>query len=122
MDITRSSSSVKTSVKNIILSLNEFKSQLETLTFINVEGDENGPLAMDPTVTRIKSDFKKLSVEPLTGYGENDIYLSQLGIKTNESGEYFLDEETFDKTWSVNPEYFNALKDNNLSQAQAQQA
>ena len=115
LDITRSSSSVKTSVKNIILSLNEFKSQLETLTFINVEGDENGPLAMDPSVTRIKSDFKKLSVEPLTGYGENDIYLSQLGIKTNESGEYYLDEETFDKTWSVNPEYFNALKDNNLS-------
>ena len=115
LDIARSSSSVKTSVKNIILSLNEFKSQLETLTFINVEGDENGPLAMDPTVTRIKSDFKKLSVEPLTGYGENDIYLSQLGIKTNESGEYFLDEETFDKTWGVNPEYFNALKDNNLS-------
>ena len=115
LDIARSSSSVKTSVKNIILSLNEFKSQLETLTFINVEGDENGPLAMDPSVTRIKSDFKKLSVEPLTGYGENDIYLSQLGIKTNESGEYYLDEETFDKTWSVNPEYFNALKDNNLS-------
>ena len=115
LDIARSSSSVKTSVKNIILSLNEFKSQLETLTFINIEGDENGPLAMDPTVTRIKSDFKKLSVEPLTGYGENDIYLSQLGIKTNESGEYFLDEETFDKTWGVNPEYFNALKDNNLS-------
>ena len=49
------------------------------------------------------------------GYGENDIYLSQLGIKTNESGEYFLDEETFDKTWGVNPEYFNTLKDNNLS-------
>ncbi len=115
LNVTRSNSNVESSVKNIILSLNEFRSQLETLTFINVEGDENGPLAMDPTVTRIKSDFKKLSVEPLTGYGDNDIYLSQLGIKTNENGEFYLDEETFDKTWAANPEYFNALKDNNLS-------
>ena len=115
LNVTRSNSSVETSVKNIIISLNEFRTQLETLTFINVEGDENGPLAMDPAVTRIKSDFKKLSVEPLTGYGDNDIYLSQLGIKTNENGEFYLDEETFDKTWAANPEYFNALKDNNLS-------
>jgi len=115
LNVTRSNSSVETSVKNIIISLNEFRSQLETLTFINIEGDENGPLAMDPTVTRLKSDFKKLSVEPLIGYGENDIYLSQLGIKTNENGEYYLDEDTFDKTWAANPGYFNALKDNNLS-------
>ena len=115
LNVARSSSNVKASVEYVILALNEFKSELERLTLIDIEGGENGPLAMDPTVTRLKSNFKKLAFEPLKGYGENDIYLSQLGIKTNDSGEYFLDEATFDKTFEETPEYFNALKDNNFS-------
>ena len=115
LNVARSSSNVKASVEYVIIALNEFKSELERLTFIDIEGGENGPLAMDPTVTRIKSDFKKLVFEPLQGYGDNDIYLSQLGIKTNDSGEYYLDETVFDKTFDETPEYFNALKDNNFS-------
>ena len=115
LNVARSSSNVKASVEYVILALNEFKSELERLTLIDIEGGENGPLAMDPTVTRLKSNFKKLAFEPLKGYGENDIYLSQLGIKTNDSGEYFLDEATFDKAFEETPEYFNALKDNNFS-------
>ena len=115
LNVARSSSNVKASVEYVIIALNEFKSELERLTFIDIEGGENGPLAMDPTVTRIKSDFKKLVFEPLQGYGDNDIYLSQLGIKTSDSGEYYLDETVFDKTFDETPEYFNALKDNNFS-------
>ena len=38
-----------------------------------------------------------------------------MGIKTNDSGEYYLDETVFDKTFDQTPEYFNALKDNNFS-------
>jgi flagellar hook-associated protein 2 len=70
---------------------------------------------MDPSVTRIKSNFKKLHLEALSGYGDDAIYLSQLGIKTNKDGEYYFDTATFDRTWTATPEYFNALKDNNLS-------
>ena len=115
LNVARSSSNIQTSVEYIIVALNEFKSELERLTHIDIEGGENGPLAMDPTVTRLKSDFKKLVFEPLQGYGNNDIYLSQLGIKTNDSGEYYLDETVFNKTLDETPEYFNALKDNNFS-------
>jgi len=115
LDVARSSSNVQSSVEYVIVALNEFKSELERLTLIDIEGGENGPLAMDPTVTRLKSDFKKLVFEPLQGYGNNDIYLSQLGIKTNDSGEYYLDETVFNKTLDETPEYFNALKDNNFT-------
>ena len=45
--------------------------------------------------------------------------LSQLGIKTNDSGEYYLDETVFNKTLDETPEYFNALKDNNFPRVQA---
>ena len=54
-------------------------------------------------------------MQPLAGYGEDLIYFSQLGIKTDSNGEYYLDQVTFDKTFSTNPEYFSALKDDNLS-------
>ena len=115
LNVTRSSTNVKASVESIIASLNEFKSVLESLTFIDIEGGDNGPLAMDPTVSRLKSNFKKLAFEPIAGYGESDIYVSQLGVKTNENGEYYFDEAAFERTWDANPEYFNALKDNNFS-------
>jgi flagellar hook-associated protein 2 len=63
----------------------------------------------------LKTNFKKLAIEPLVGYGSDAIYLSQLGIKTNSNGEYYLDEAIFEKTLSNNPDYFLALKDANLS-------
>ena len=115
LNVARSSSNIKASVEDIIDSLNEFKSELKSLTLIDIEGGKNGPLAMDPTVTRLNSNFKRLVFEPLKGYGEQDIYLSQLGVKTNDSGDYYLDETSFDNTFGENPEYFNALKDNNFS-------
>ena len=62
-----------------------------------------------------RSNFKRLAVEPLKGFGEDLIYFSQLGIKTDSNGDYYLDDFTFEKTLSTNPEYFNALKDENLS-------
>jgi len=70
---------------------------------------------MDPATTSIKSSFKRLAMQPLQGYGEDNIYFSQLGIKTDSNGDYYFDEVTFGKTFSENPEYFTALKDDNIS-------
>jgi flagellar hook-associated protein 2 len=113
--VSRSETNVRSTVNSVINSLNEFKAEMDRLTFIDLEGDANGPLALDPAVNSIKSSFKKLAVEPLNGYGENSIYFSQLGIKTDSSGNYFLDDTIFKKTFSANPEYFQALKDENLA-------
>ncbi len=113
--ISRSETNVRSTVNSVINSLNEFKAEIDRLTFIDLEGDANGPLALDPAINSIKSSFKKLAVEPLNGYGEKSIYLSQLGIKTDNNGDYFLDDTLFKKTLSANPEYFQALKDENLA-------
>ena len=113
--VSRSETNVRSTVNSVINSLNEFKAEIDRLTFIDLEGDANGPLALDPAVNSIKSSFKKLAVEPLNGYGEKSIYFSQLGIKTDSSGNYFLDDTLFKKTFSTNPEYFQALKDENLA-------
>ena len=112
---SRLQTSVKSTVENVISSLNEYKKELDRLTFIDVEGENNGPLAMDPAVGMLKSKLKKLTISALTGHGDKNIYLSNLGIKTNSAGEYFFDKVTFDKTYSTNPDYFTALKDDNIS-------
>ena len=112
---SQSDTAIRQTVEDVIFSLNEFKSEIDRLTFIDIEGDENGPLAMDPSATSIKSKFKKLAVTPLSGFSEKAIYLSQLGIKTDNNGSYFLDDASFEKTLANNPNYFLALKDNNLS-------
>ena len=115
IDVDRSDTAIRATVDDVIFSLNEFKAEIDRLTFIDLEGDENGPLALDPAVNSIKSKFKKLAVEPITGYGDNSIYLSQLGIKTDSNGDYYLDEVLFEKTLASTPEYFQALKDENLA-------
>lgn len=113
--ITRSESAIRQTVQDVIFSLNEFKTEIDRLTYIDIEGDENGPLAMDPSTTSIKSNFKRLAVQPLEGFGEDQVYFSMLGIKTDSNGDYYLDEVTFERTLSSNPEYFGALKDDILS-------
>ena len=112
---SRSETAIRQSIDDTIFSLNEFKTEIDRLTYIDVDGDANGPLAMETAATMLKSNFKKLALEPLKGYGSELIYLSQLGIKTNSSGEYYLDEATFSKTLANNPGHFAALKDANLS-------
>ena len=110
-----SETAIRQRINDTIFSLNEFKTEIDRLTYIDVDGDANGPLAMETAATMLKSNFKRLAVEPLKGYGSELIYLSQLGIKTNSSGEYYLDEATYLKTLENNPAHFGALKHPNLS-------
>jgi flagellar hook-associated protein 2 len=112
---SRSNSQIKQTVEETIASLNEFKDEIDRLTYVDIEGEGNGPLTLETSATMLKSNFKRLAIEPLQGFGTNSIYLSQLGIKTNSEGQYYLDEAIFEKTLSANPEYFSALKDENLT-------
>jgi len=112
---SRSNSQIKQTVEDTIASLNEFKDEIDRLTYVDIEGEGNGPLTLETSATMLKSNFKRLAIEPLQGFDTNSIYLSQLGIKTNSEGQYYLDEAIFEKTLSANPEYFSALKDDNLS-------
>ena len=112
---SRSNSQIKQTVEETIASLNEFKDEIDRLTYVDIEGEGNGPLTLETSATMLKSNFKRLAIEPLQGFDTNSIYLSQLGIKTNSEGQYYLDEAIFEKTLSANPEYFSALKDDNLS-------
>ena len=115
INTTRSENQIRQTVVETIEALNEFKAEIGRLTYVDVEGEENGPLVLETSATILKSDFKRLAIEPLQGFGANAIYLSQLGIKTNSDGEFYLDESIFSSTLANNPNHFTALKEDNLS-------
>jgi flagellar hook-associated protein 2 len=115
INTTRSENQIRQTVVETIEALNEFKAEIGRLTYVDVEGEENGPLVLETSATILKSDFKRLAIEPLQGFGANAIYLSQLGIKTNSDGEFYLDESIFSNTLANNPSHFTALKEDNLS-------
>ena len=115
LSTSRSNSQIKQTVEETIASLNEFKDEIDRLTYVDIEGEGNGPLTLETSATMLKSNFKRLAIEPLQGFGSSAIYISQLGIKTNSEGQYYLDESIFEKTLTNNPEYFSALKDDNIS-------
>ena len=115
VNTSRSNSQIKQTVEETIASLNEFKDEIGRLTYVDIEGEGNGPLLLEASATMLKSNFKRLAIEPLQGFGSSAIYISQLGIKTNSEGQYYLDEAIFEKTLTNNPEYFSALKDDNIS-------
>ena len=115
LSTSRSNSQIKQTVEETIASLNEFKDEIDRLTYVDIEGEGNGPLTLETSATMLKSNFKRLAIEPLQGFGSSAIYISQLGIKTNSEGQYYLDEAIFEKTLTNNPEYFSALKDDNIS-------
>lgn len=105
----RSKDNIKAVMDELIASMNEYKAQLEGYLYVDPDGAASGPLALDPTVTRLKSDFLNLLVSPITGYDFGSTYLSELGIKTSSSGGLYIDETTFERTYANSPEKFNAL-------------
>ena len=115
----RSETEIKNAVEDIVFSLNEYQEELAALTLIDLEAENNGPLAMDPAVKNLQSKFKRLLMSPITGFGEEPIYLSRLGIKTNNQGNFYLDSTVFEKTLRDNPSHFFALKDDSQSASEA---
>ena len=105
----RSKDSIKAVMNELMASMNEYKAQLEGYLYVDPDGVASGPLALDPTVTKLKSDFLSLLVSPITGYEFGSTYLSELGIKTSSSGGLYIDDTTFDRTYANSPEKFNAL-------------
>ena len=106
---SRSSSKIQGTVESLIAELNAYKSDLNALGFIDEVGDEDGQLANNAYLRSVRQDFLRLMTEPISGYGDTDIHFVEFGIKTALDGSYVFDKTTFDRTYSQEPEKFNAL-------------
>ncbi|MDA9240352.1 flagellar filament capping protein FliD [bacterium] len=106
---SRSPSKIQETVESLIAELNAYKADLNALGFIDEVGDEDGQLANNAYLRSVRQDFLRLMTEPISGYGDTDIHFVEFGIKTALDGSYIFDKTTFDRTYSQEPEKFNAL-------------
>ena len=104
-----SKSNIQQNVESLIEELNAYKVDLNALGFVDEAGDENGQLANNPYLRSTKQKLMNLMTSPITGFGDEDIYFVEFGIKTAVDGSYVFDQSTFDRTFLNAPEKFDAL-------------
>lgn len=86
--------------------LNETKQYLANLIKRDRNDPENNIFTADATIKSIFSQFNNLTRTPISGFGPNDYYLSELGVITNRDGTLSLNEETFNKFFVKNRSQF----------------
>jgi flagellar hook-associated protein 2 len=107
--ITKSSENIQKTVEILVADLNAYKSDLNTLGFIDEVGDENGELAHSSFLRNAKRKLTNFMTAPITGFGDKNIYFVDFGIKTAKDGSYVFDQTSFDRTYTNSPEKFDAL-------------
>jgi flagellar hook-associated protein 2 len=104
-----SNTSVRERVSQFLDEVNTLKDYLKTATQRGFNGAEEGSLAGDVAAQSILSKMGRLTTEPISGFGEQPVYLAQLGIKTELDGRLTLDEASFERAMEENPEIAEAL-------------
>ena len=107
--ITKTSENIQKTVETLVADLNAYKSDLNTLGFIDEVGDENGDLAHSSFLRNAKRKLTNFMTAPIAGFGDNNIYFVDFGIKTAKDGSYVFDQTSFDRTYTNSPEKFDAL-------------
>ena len=109
--VAKPAANIQKTVETLIGDLNAYKTDLDTLGFIDEVGNEDGDLAHSPYLRNAKRQLTNLMTSPITGFGDNNIYFVDFGIKTGADGYYVFDQATFNRTYANEPEKFNALTD-----------
>mgnify|MGYP000923913903 CR=1 FL=1 len=107
--ITKTSENIQKTVETLVADLNAYKSDLNTLGFVDEVGDENGELAHNSYLRNAKRKFMNFMTAPIAGFGDNNIFFVDFGIKTAKDGSYVFDKTSFDRTFTNSPEKFDAL-------------
>ena len=102
-------------MEGFLFEVNQLKSLMTELTNRGVSGGERGGLAGDVAAGAIGRELDRLLSAGLPGFGEDPVYLSQLGVATQRDGSLTLDGDAFDKALAANPALFESVLRNGLS-------
>lgn len=102
----------KTYLDAFVAEINVAIQSLSELTFRGTPGeDDGGPLASDNLVKSYLRELKNLTIKPLSGYGDEDVYLSNYGVMTERDGSLTVDNTKFEQFFEANPDAFAAVMD-----------
>ena len=89
--------------------INTISGALRDLSKRGSAGEEDGALAGDAYVMMLRRQLRNYTTTPITGFGDNNVYLTDFGVTTNLDGSLSLDKTKFQKTFVANPDAFAAM-------------
>jgi flagellar hook-associated protein 2 len=103
-------SAAKTRFQDFISHINDLKIHLNEVTEKGILGGESGALAGDTAAQTILRRLSGFTTQPIAGYGDDPIYLAEMGVRTMIDGTLELyDEDRFDATLAENPNVLDPI-------------
>jgi flagellar capping protein FliD len=99
----------KAQLQALIDQLNDIRGYLATATARGLNGAESGALAGDAAIAAIKQDLDTITTSPLKGFAGGEVYLAEIGVKTNRDGSLSLDAAKLEEALESAPEKFQAV-------------
>lgn len=106
---TETSASLKDRLNDFLAEVNALRSYLDTATQRGVNGAEPGPLAGDRSAQSVLDRLRGITTQSIPGFGDEPVFLAQLGIQTERDGSLTLNESVFDKRIAENPDIAQAI-------------
>jgi len=103
-------SAAKTRFQDFISNINDLKIHLNEVTEKGILGGEAGALAGDTAAQTILRRLSGFTTQPIAGYGDDPIYLAEMGVRTMIDGTLELyDEDRFDAALAKNPNVLDPI-------------
>ena len=99
----------KANMNSYIDSINTLKKIFNEKTFRGSSTQEAGELSSDSVINGIKKQIDLYLSNGLPGFGENSLFLSNLGARTEKDGTLSLSSSLFEKEIKNNPSTYDAI-------------
>ena len=99
----------KANMNAYIESINTLKKIFNEKTFRGSSTQEAGELSSDSVINGIKKQIDLYLSNGLPGFGENSLFLSNLGARTEKDGTLSLSSSLFEKEIKNNPSTYDAI-------------
>ena len=109
LSVATNATTATADLQALIDQINTMRSYLEAATARGANGAEPGALAGDASISAIKRELSSITTAPLNGFGNDPVYLSEVGVKTNRDGSLSLDATQLEKILFSNPEKLDAI-------------
>ena len=101
-------------LQDFVGSLNTTIQSLKDITNAGLEGDDRGALAGDRTAVRLMTDLMNTISAPLSGHGDRNLYLADLGVATERDGKLSMNRIVFERAFNNDPAAFDAMFQNSF--------
>ena len=106
-------------LETVVSEINFLLSFLKEQSKPGANGEDGGPLHGDHFIRFTENKIKNLTSTAITGFADDDIYLSNFGVVTELDGTLSIDETRFKEYFAANPENFAAITSSMIRTADA---